>query len=272
MNALSIITYLNRIQKQLSGHLLAQDPHTQYHQVRFFPTRAGFPTNGTDDKLYIDESSGAIYAWNGTQYNLFSSSASAILGTSGVSVVYDINTQVAMVTNTDRGSSAVETHLQTSNPHPEYANQNAFNRLFGNTGEVVSGSPTDSVAVIGSGGITTLAAASPNRIVITPTYGVPVALGSSEFAGNQNQFARADHIHTDPVIAHVAAQDPHVQYILNSQKGATNGVAPLGNDAKIPAVYLPSYVEQVVEYPGISSFPDIGSTSKIYVDIWTNRT
>ena len=45
-----------------------------------------------------------------------------------------------------------------------------------------------------------------------------------------------------------------------------------GNDGKIPATYLPSYVDDVVEYAGQGNFPSKGESGKIYVDITTNIT
>ena len=57
-----------------------------------------------------------------------------------------------------------------------------------------------------------------------------------------------------------------------SQKGATNGVATLGTDGRIPSSQLPSYVDDVLEYNGKSTFPATGETGKIYVDTSTNKT
>lgn len=47
--------------------------------------------------------------------------------------------------------------------------------------------------------------------------------------------------------------------------GAANGVAPLGSDSKIPAAYLPSYVDDVVEVATYADLPAIGEKDKIYV-------
>jgi hypothetical protein len=42
------------------------------------------------------------------------------------------------------------------------------------------------------------------------------------------------------ISGHVAAGDPHVQYQLDSEKGAANGYASLGSDGKVPAAQLPA--------------------------------
>lgn len=52
-----------------------------------------------------------------------------------------------------------------------------------------------------------------------------------------------------------------------SLKGAANGVAELGSDGRVPLAQLPSYVDEVVEYPDFASFPTTGEDGKIYVAI-----
>lgn len=51
----------------------------------------------------------------------------------------------------------------------------------------------------------------------------------------------------------------------NTNRGIANGYAPLGSDTLIPAVYLPSYVDDVLEYANQAAFPATGETGKIYV-------
>ena len=50
-----------------------------------------------------------------------------------------------------------------------------------------------------------------------------------------------------------------------ANKGAANGYAPLGSDSKIASTYLPSYVDDVLEYANFAALPSIGETGKIYV-------
>lgn len=57
-----------------------------------------------------------------------------------------------------------------------------------------------------------------------------------------------------------------------SEKGAANGVAPLGADSKIASTYLPSYVDDVLEFASLASFPATGESGKIYVAIDTAKT
>ena len=60
--------------------------------------------------------------------------------------------------------------------------------------------------------------------------------------------------------------------VNTSSVGAANGIAPLDSAKKIPSSYLPSYVDDVIEYTSKSSFPSTGVTGVIYVDTTTNLT
>lgn len=60
--------------------------------------------------------------------------------------------------------------------------------------------------------------------------------------------------------------------IPSSEKGAPNGVAVLGPDSKVLAIHLPSYVDDVLEFDDLASFPASGETGKIYVALDTNKT
>lgn len=54
--------------------------------------------------------------------------------------------------------------------------------------------------------------------------------------------------------------------------GAANGIAPLDADSKVPSAYLPSYVDDVLEYATKGAFPVTGESGKIYVALDDNLT
>ncbi|AHH22119.1 hypothetical protein NONO_c73630 [Nocardia nova SH22a] len=56
-----------------------------------------------------------------------------------------------------------------------------------------------------------------------------------------------------------------------TNRGAANGYAPLDGSSLVPAAYLPSYVDDVLEYSALASFPATGETGKIYVDLATAK-
>jgi hypothetical protein len=57
-----------------------------------------------------------------------------------------------------------------------------------------------------------------------------------------------------------------------ANKGAANGYAPLDATSKISSTYLPSYVDDVLEYANLAALPATGETAKIYVTLDTNKT
>lgn len=54
-------------------------------------------------------------------------------------------------------------------------------------------------------------------------------------------------------------------------KGAANGYAPLGADSKVPAINLPSYVDDVLESANLAALPATGEIGKIYVTLDNNK-
>lgn len=53
--------------------------------------------------------------------------------------------------------------------------------------------------------------------------------------------------------------------------GQANGVASLDSTGRVPSEQLPSYVDDVVEYPSVSQFPVPGETGKIYISTSNNH-
>jgi len=55
-----------------------------------------------------------------------------------------------------------------------------------------------------------------------------------------------------------------------AEKGSANGVATLDGSGFVPASQLPSFVDDILEYVDLASFPPIGETGKIYIALDTN--
>jgi len=70
----------------------------------------------------------------------------------------------------------------------------------------------------------------------------------------------------------LAVSTANGEALVYDQLGAANGVAPLNGSSKIDASYLPSYVDDVLEYADFASLPVTGETVKIYVTLDTNKT
>lgn len=54
-------------------------------------------------------------------------------------------------------------------------------------------------------------------------------------------------------------------------EGIPASVAPLDGGGKVPAANLPSYVDDVLEFSNLASFPVTGETGKIYTALDTNK-
>jgi hypothetical protein len=59
-------------------------------------------------------------------------------------------------------------------------------------------------------------------------------------------------------------------YVPLSQKGATNGVATLGSDGRVPSSQLPASIGEIIEFPTIADFPEEGTAERIYIALDTN--
>lgn len=60
--------------------------------------------------------------------------------------------------------------------------------------------------------------------------------------------------------------------VKRSEMGVANGVATLNSSGQIPSSQLPSYVDDVLEFDTLSSFPNPGEDGKIYVTKDTDLT
>lgn len=112
----------------------------------------------------------------------------------------------------------------------------------------------------GAGSLTTLATTGLATLAQATVSDLPTGRMVSTTTGGRLQ--ALDAAGSRALIGAVAA----------SEKGAANGVAPLGADSKIASTYLPSYVDDVLEFASLAAFPATGESGKIYVAIDTAKT
>lgn len=122
---------------------------------------------------------------------------------------------------------------------------------LGTAASVNTGTAAGNVPVLQTGGVL-LASVLPD---LSGTY-VPVTTTVNGHALDSNVTVSATDVGAVPA----------------SQVGTAGGVASLDSTGKVPAAQLPSYVDDVQEYDGISSFPQTGESGVIYVDTSTNLT
>lgn len=79
-------------------------------------------------------------------------------------------------------------------------------------------------------------------------------------------------INGKPLSENVSLSAADVGAIPSTEKGQPNGVATLGSDGKVPSSQLPSFVDDVQEYPTRGDFPETGQDGTIYVAEDTNLT
>lgn len=59
--------------------------------------------------------------------------------------------------------------------------------------------------------------------------------------------------------------------VATSQLGVANGVATLDGSGMVPAIQLPSYVDDVLEFADLAALPVTGTSGKIYIAIDTEK-
>lgn len=59
---------------------------------------------------------------------------------------------------------------------------------------------------------------------------------------------------------------------FKNTKGQALGIVPLDENGKVTSSYLPSYVDDVLEYNTRTAFPTMGESGKIYIALDTNKT
>lgn len=99
----------------------------------------------------------------------------------------------------------------------------------------------------------------------TSTNPVQNKVINSALAGKAN----SSHNHSAANITSGVLDAARIPTITNSK---IESVAATKLTGTIPQANLPSYVDDVLEYNGVSAFPDTGETGKIYVDTATNKT
>lgn len=103
-----------------------------------------------------------------------------------------------------------------------------------------------------------------------PTYNI-----RSYWNGNSWEDNRTDEEIANSIITGIDAYNVKVNKeeialrIKTADKGIANGVASLDSNGKVPSAQLPSYVDDVLEYTNLASFPTTGVSGKIYVAIDT---
>ncbi len=94
-----------------------------------------------------------------------------------------------------------------------------------------------------------------------------IATGATANATDAQLRDRTTHTGTQAISTVTGLQTALDGKISTTERGVSGGVATLDQFARIPASQLPSYVDDVLEYPTRQDFPATGEGGKIYIAI-----
>lgn len=97
-----------------------------------------------------------------------------------------------------------------------------------------------------------------------------IAAGATANSTDAVLLARANHTGTQ-LASTVSDFSTAADARITAQKGVASGLVPLDGTSKIAATYLPSYVDDVVEYANLAAFPGTGETGKLYIALDSNK-
>ena len=169
---------------------------------------------------------------------------------------------------------------------------NAFSNIKVGETTIAADNTTDTLSITAGSNITLTPNTTDDSLTITAkdtTYsaGTGVSLSGTTFSnsgvrsiatGNSNGTISVNTNGTTTDIAvkglGSAAYTASTAYAAASHKHAAADITSVNASAitgTISAANLPSYVDDVVEYEGITNFPEIGEAGKIYTDTATNK-
>lgn len=103
-----------------------------------------------------------------------------------------------------------------------------------------------------------------------------MALFKAKYFEANPEFTSNPRVTTNPVVDNDLSRKKYVDDGLAlkedaANKGQANGYASLDGSGKVPSAQLPSYVDDVLEFADLASFPVTGETGKIYIALDTDR-
>ena len=221
-------------------------------------TAASVPTPpSTEENLFIDAaddnlkkklSSGAVVNLEG-----LAAGVSSFNGRSGVVLPVANDYTAAQITNVPSGSIS-QTNVQAA--IDELDSEKVPNSHIGS-----GGAQHADATILASGFIS-----ASDQIKLN-------GIESGATANSTDAFLLARANHTGSQTASTISDfDTAADARITLQKGAANGIAPLNGSIKIDSTYLPAYVDDVLEFANLASFPVTGATGIIYLALDTNKT
>jgi hypothetical protein len=138
--------------------------------------------------------------------------------------------------------------------------------------------PTGTTKRMGNAVTADAAQTLTNKTLTAPAISNPTGLDSSDVGlGNvENKSSatiRSEITSLNVTTALTFTPEPALGFVPedSADKGAAGGYAPLGGDSLVPSIYLPSYIDDVVEYANYAALPVTGVAGIIYITIDNNN-
>lgn len=246
-----------------------------------YDKKSQFPQTGEGGKIYVDKSTNKTYRWGGTSYVLISSSL-ALGETSGTAYEGSkgkANADAIANLRDTKQDKLTEKQINDINDIPNKLDKvSGAGRVYTTDGMVgyTVGATNDTIVKRTSNGRIKAKAPIEDDDVVIKSYlvgseGIKTAndllvLLETDDTGRMvvdlNETGNKVEIHLD---------NAFVDTLLTTSKlGEPNGVVPLDGNSIIPTRYLPSYVDDILEFATIDALPTKGETGKIYVTKDTN--
>lgn len=260
--------------------------------VQEFASLAAFPVNGATGSIYIAIDTNRSYRWSGSTYTMIvSGNVDSVAGKTGVVTLVKGDVGLSNVDNTSDANkpvssaqqaaiSVAENNAKAASTPLEHVGAGGAAHALVTTAVEGFMSPLDKIKLNAISGTNT-----GDETVDTIKAKLGVAVLSGANTGDQvnipGNAATATALQTSRTINGVAfdgTQDIVINAvdltprIAASEKGTANGVATLDSTGKLTSSQLPSFVDDILEYADLTTFPSTGESGKLYVSLDTNRT
>ena len=258
---------------------------------------ASFPATGESGKIYIALDTNKTYRWSGSTYvEITASPSSTDSVVEGTTNLYFTAARAQAAVTNITGNAGTATKLQTARIISVTGDGTGNTTFDGFDNTSIALTLTNSGVTAGTYKSVTVDAKGRVTAGSNPTtasgYGLTDVVTyttshSGDVSGVYNSLVLASigtagtyrSVTTDAKGRVISGTNPTTlsgygitDAVSSSLLGANSGVATLDSTGRVPATQLPSYVDDVLEFANLASFPATGESGKIYIALDTNLT